>query len=147
MSGTLRLTAEGSELGSRCLAAPASHSGLGSPLGLLRRQMWAQGMESRGFCKACLFFFFLAVEPFLFRKAKMFSNHTQEGYGLGAEVSVHPAWAPNPCGFGSNKVCGNGPQNKNGVCGGECGGERRGTEARGSGEGRARRGQYWERRR
>ena len=36
----------------------------------------------------------------------MFSNHTQEGYGLGAEMSVHPARAPSPCGLGSNKGCG-----------------------------------------
>lgn len=55
----------------------------------------------------------------------MCSSHTQEGYGLGAEVSVHPARAPSPCRFGSNKgVWGNGPKNKNGVWGGSVGGRR-----------------------
>ena len=110
MSGTLRLTAKGSELGSQCLAAPASPSGLESPLGLLRRQVWAQGMESRGFCEACLFFF--CSRTFFIQKSKnVFQPHTG-GYGLGAEVSVHPVWAPHPCGFSSNKVWGNGPKIK-----------------------------------
>ena len=68
--------------------------------------------------------------------------------GWGQGMSVHPARAPQPMWFWQQYgVWGNGPQNKDGVCGGESGREKRGAEALGSGEGRARRGQYWERRR
>ena len=38
-------------------------------------------------------------------KKKVFQPHTG-GVWVGGRVSVHPAQAPSPCGFGSNKGCG-----------------------------------------
>ena len=83
-----------------------------------------RGWSHMNFVKL-VFFFFFALEPFLFRKAKMCSSHTQEGYGLGAEVSVHPVRAPSPCRFGSNKGCGvMAPKIKMVCVGGRVGGRR-----------------------
>lgn len=54
------------------------------------------------------YYMFICVSIFPHSKFQESFQHPtthRKGYGLG-EVSVHPALAPNPRGFGSNKGCG-----------------------------------------
>ena len=154
MSGALGPTARDQSLGLGVQQPPLPPLVLGlfwsSSEGRCRHRQWSHmdfvKLVFFFFFSRAVFFFFLA-EPFLFRKTKMFSNHTQEGYGLGAEVSVHPARAPSPCGLGRNKGFGVMAPKIKMLCVGGVWGEKRGAKALGSGMERARRGLCWERRR
>ena len=55
-----------------------------------------------------VFFFFLIffIQKKNPKKQKSFPTTHRRGMGWGQGMSVHPARAPSPCGFGSNKGCG-----------------------------------------